>query len=76
MTAQELIIKMDALYTQLHDLQTLVEKAGELAYLAHDSSSYQEVLKQACHSLAKAADHTFTAANYLVRHRIIKGETV
>ena len=76
MTSQELSTKMVTLYMQLHDLQTLVEKEGELAYLAHDSSSYQEVLEQACYALGKAADHTITAANYLVRHRIIKGETV
>ena len=73
MTSQELSTKMVALYIQLHDLQTLVEKEGELAYLAHDGA-YQDVLEQACHALGKAADNAITAANYLVRHRIIKGE--
>jgi hypothetical protein len=74
MTSQELSTKMVALYMQLHDLQTLVEKEGDAAHLA-DDKAYQEVLEQACYALGKAADNAITAANYLVRHRIIKGYT-
>jgi hypothetical protein len=74
MTSHDLSTKMVALYMQLHDLQTQVEEAGDAAHLAHDGK-YQDVLEQACYALGKAADNTITAANYLVRHRIIKGES-
>ncbi len=74
MTSHDLSAKMVALYMQLHDLQMQVEEAGNAAHLA-DDGAYQAALEQACYALGQAADNTITAANYLVRHRIIKGES-